>query len=98
LIACDFAEVAFGFEYAGRGPSENHHPALPALDPARDLARPTEQVLDQIGRREDAFKVSRPTPAKRIPITTRRYLPCETVIPFQIRLNFTLTLFRQAVF
>jgi hypothetical protein len=39
-IACDFMEVAFGLEHSGSGPAQHHGAALPAFDPASDLAHP----------------------------------------------------------
>jgi hypothetical protein len=47
VITCSRAEVMLGFEHPGGGPSQHHHAALLTLHPARDLAHPTEQVLDQ---------------------------------------------------
>ncbi len=55
-MASNLVEVTLGFERGGRGPSQNHHAALPALCLARGIAHAAEQILDQIGRRQYALK------------------------------------------
>ena len=56
-IAGELAEAALGLEHTGGGPAQHHGAALPASDPASDLAHPAEQVLDQVGRGQNALEV-----------------------------------------
>jgi hypothetical protein len=56
-IAGELAEAALGLDHTGRGPAQNHGAALPAFDPAPDLAHPAEQVLDQVGGRQHPLEI-----------------------------------------
>jgi len=54
LDADDLAELALGFEHAGRGPAQTHVAGLPALDVARCAPDELDHRLDRVGRGERA--------------------------------------------
>ena len=57
VVASDTTEAPFRLQYSGGAPAQDHLPAPPALHTAREVAYLSDQILDQIRRRQHALEL-----------------------------------------